>query len=496
MSTTVNKPRVFVLTSRVYETAGGRTKATITRTMFLQQHFDTTLLEMSSTKYPGKELPAVFEKYQTKFNVDNPWGVNAHGVSRTQNYIDFLKDQTGCIGDSEIFNGVQKSFVLSTLSGEKIKGYLDGEKIARLRTYHHDGRVDFFALDSNQNIFLRELYDKDVLLARYYLDVSGKVCSGFVLDDQGKKEFIYRATDDQLFRSKDIIDHNVAFLNDILRDGDVLISDVRYYDNVLEKITPDVKKIHVWHEIAVDLPDKTGINPAYERIVSPSFSLSDSDRIVVFTDDAHKEYSTKFPHLKNKFSTIPYGIDLKDDLENIERDKNLVVSVGRLIPSKNVADQLRAFAIFNTKYPETTMQIFGEGDDTESLRQLVTELDLNDSVKFCGFSNNIDETFQSAGMMIFSSNNETFGLTILESMSNGTPVASYNVRFGANMMINNSRNGIISKENTPEALANAMIKLYKSKLRPKKVRKSIGTRFSREGFENTWLEMIADSKER
>lgn len=63
------RPRVFVLTSRIYESAGGRTKATIERMMFLQKYYDATLIEMSETKYPGKELGSIFTKYNTRFAI-------------------------------------------------------------------------------------------------------------------------------------------------------------------------------------------------------------------------------------------------------------------------------------------------------------------------------------------------------------------------------------------------------------------------------------------
>lgn len=487
------KPRVFILTSRLYEMAGGRTKATITRAMFLQNHFDTTVIEMSSTKYPGEELPAVFAKYQTTFNTINPWHIVSKKSSRTQNYLDFLRERTGSLSDEGILNGDQKDFIVSTLSGEKIKGYLANGRIARLRLYHSDGKVDFFALDENQNIFLRELYKKDELLARYYLDVSGRVCSGFVVDENGTKQFIYRTKDNRLVHSESITDHNLAFLDDTLCDGDVIISDVRYYDEVLEKLKPRVHIIHVWHEIAVNLSQGAGVNPAYAKITDPNFRVSEGDKMVVFTDDARDEYTADFPHLKDTFTVIPYGIDVKPSI-NITRDKNLVISIGRLTGSKDVAAQIRAFALFHKKYPKSKFDIYGEGSDSEALQKLIDDLDLKEFVILRGFTHNANEILQSAGMMVFSSKHETFGLTILESLSNGTPVASYDVRFGAKMMIS-KQNGIVVKNNSPESLAEAMIKLHKKNIDPQQVRKSVKNTFSQRRFEDAWLTTISNSVE-
>ena len=497
MARQLSKPRVFVLTSRIYETAGGRTKATIERMMLLQKHFETMLIEMSSTKYPGEELPAIFAKYHTEFAVTNPWmGSNRSSTTSTKNYLDYLKSRTGNLGEPKFFAGAQENFALPTLTGGEIKAYVENGTIMRLREYHADGSVEFFALDAQQNIFLRELYKQEVLLARCYLDDAGCVKAGFLVDKNGDKKFMYRQKSGHIVYSDDIDAHNGAFLNDILRAGDVVISDVRHYDAALAKLSPEIRKIHVWHETATKLSGEGAINPAYEKIVDPSFPISGSDKIIVFTDDAREEYTGNFPHLKDNFMVIPYGTDLKPTIEGVGRDKNLVISIGRLESAqKNVAAQIRAFAIFHKKYPEARMNIFGDGSEKDNLLALVGALDLGDAVKFCGFSHNVDEEFQRAGMMVFSSNYETFGLTILESLSNGTPVVSYDVRFGAKTMIDNAQNGMTAKENTPKALAAAMVTLRNAKITPQQVRDSIKDRFSRENFEAKWLAAISNDAE-
>jgi len=491
MTNKVIKPRIFILTSRVYEVAGGRTKATIARMMFLQQHFDTTLIEMSATKYPGEELSKVFAKYQTDFNAVNPWLNSEKNPLREKNYLDFLKEQTGSIGDPKIFEGAQETFTLQTLSGSKIKSFMQNGKIARLRIYHPDGKVDFCALDDKQNIFLRELYSKDDLLARYYLNSAGQVSSGFVIEKDNAKKFIYRANNNKLIYTRSINDHNIAFLNDILQDGDIIISDVRYYDDLLEKLQPHVNKVHVWHEIALNLRKDSGVNPAYTKITDPNYPLAETDRVVVFTDDARDEYAMAFPHMRRNFTVIPYGMDVKLTDGEIARDKNLFVSIGRITPDKNLAAQIQAFAIFRKKYPNAVFQIFGEGSDEANLQKHIDELGLGEAVTLRGFTHNADKIFQQATMTLFSSNYETFGLTILESLSYGTPVASYAVRFGAKMMIEDSKNGILSKENTPESLASAMIKLYEANLSPEQVRRTVEAKFSLKRFENDWLALIS-----
>lgn len=493
------KPRVFILTSRVYEEAGGRTKATIERILLLRKHFDTTLIEMSSGKYPAKELKAVFSKYKEIFPAINPWQeVRVEPTAHTCNYMDYLRQRTGNLSiEGKIFEGAQEACILSTLSRGKIKVYVNDNKIIRLREFHSDGTVEVFSLDDRQNIVFREVYYEDNLLARYYLNDTGFVSAGFICGEDGNiKNYLYRMRNGDVVYSDTLLEHNVVFLNDVLSDGDVIISDVRYYDDVLDKIKHSVRKIHVWHEIAINQYADSGINPEYKTLTDPVYPLAKNDRIIVFTEDAKKEYSESFPHLKNNFRVIPYGITLKATIDGISRDNNLVISIGRLQSQKQkrVDDQIRAFGLFYTTNPDARLNIFGQGNDTEKLKRLVKELRLDAVVQFSGFAHDVDKEFQRAGMMIFSSSYETFGLTILESLSNGTPVVSYDVRFGAKTMIKDNYNGFISKANTPEALAEAMTRMYNTDLNSLSVRESVQDKFSHENFEKNWLAIIVNGE--
>lgn len=489
-TTTTPKPRVFVLTSRVYEIAGGRTKATVQRVSFLQKYFDTTLIEMSSVKYPGEELPAVFAKYDTTFATTNPWTGSRQDDGRKKNYLDYVRRRTGGLGDPALFEGAQKDFILPTLAGGRIKAYTDNGAIARLREYHASGHTEFFALDDQQNIFLHEHYEGERLTARHYLDSHGVVTAGFTTGENDGKQYVYRTRDGKFIYSDTLDAHNATFLQDILQPGDIVISDVRYYDEILAQLPSSIQKVHVWHEIAVDTTGKK-TNPPYQAITNTSYPLSQNDKIVVFTDDAEEEYSRAFPHLANHFAVIPYGTDIKTPAEDTVRDAHTIISIGRLEKQKDVFAQVNAFALFHKEYPATRLKIFGDGSDKPALQELADKLGLHEAVVFCGFSNDVNREYQRAAMMVFSSRYETFGLTVMESLSNGTPVASYDVRYGTKAMLKDRKNGMVARSNTPESLAEAMIKLYKLELSPEKVKRSIA-HLSRANFEKSWVSLITN----
>ncbi|MGY5385556.1 glycosyltransferase, partial [Staphylococcus haemolyticus] len=86
-----------------------------------------------------------------------------------------------------------------------------------------------------------------------------------------------------------------------------------------------------------------------------------------------------------------------------------------------------------------------------------------------GFSNEIESALQEACLKIFTSKKEGFALSILESLSKGTPVISYDVDYGPNEMIENGKNGYLIEEGNEGEMAKVIISLLKDKKKLKKL---------------------------
>ena len=57
------------------------------------------------------------------------------------------------------------------------------------------------------------------------------------------------------------------------------------------------------------------------------------------------------------------------------------------------------------------------------------------------------------------SDNEAYGISLLESMAHGVPVVSYAVPYLSNNLVKNDQNGILVTNRTPSELAKAIVKL-------------------------------------
>jgi glycosyltransferase involved in cell wall biosynthesis len=73
------------------------------------------------------------------------------------------------------------------------------------------------------------------------------------------------------------------------------------------------------------------------------------------------------------------------------------------------------------------LNIYGQGDAEQYLREMVTAIDLNDTVLFHGYVHNILASCDSTDILIVPSRHETGPLVVLEAMSRGMPVVTSDV---------------------------------------------------------------------
>jgi glycosyltransferase involved in cell wall biosynthesis len=134
--------------------------------------------------------------------------------------------------------------------------------------------------------------------------------------------------------------------------------------------------------------------------------------------------------------------------------------VGRLSPSKRVADVVKAFALFRRASPGK-LWIAGNSPDKYlgQLIRLVDRLGLNDDVQFFGRVANDEKhsLMARAHALVLASAREGWGLVVTEANACGTPAIVYDVP-GLRDSVRNGETGLVVRRN-PEALAEAMIRL-------------------------------------
>ena len=146
----------------------------------------------------------------------------------------------------------------------------------------------------------------------------------------------------------------------------------------------------------------------------------------------------------------------------IDKDLPVILSVGRLAQQKNFPKLLAAFAQVRRQQP-CRLIILGEGPERSALEQAITKAKLQDWVSLPGFTPNPWCCMAAADVFVLSSEEEPFGLVLVEAMAAGTPiVATDALGGGPKSVLAGGQYGRLVPPDDTEALAHALLEVLQS----------------------------------
>lgn len=172
-----------------------------------------------------------------------------------------------------------------------------------------------------------------------------------------------------------------------------------------------------------------------------------------------------------------------------------VVGVGRLVPEKGFELLIRAFARCIANYPEWKLAIFGDGPERLALQSLVARLGIAGSVQFGGLVRETEAELAASEIFALSSRFEGFPNVLLEAMSCGTPVVSFDCPSGPSEIIRDGFDGLIVPPGDVNLLSAALARLMSdSALRTElgsNARRTV-ERYSAEKISAMWSDLFAE----
>ena len=168
--------------------------------------------------------------------------------------------------------------------------------------------------------------------------------------------------------------------------------------------------------------------------------------------------------------------------------------VARLEPRKRVDHAIRAFALVTAAVPDARLEIYGSGVEEPALQRLVEELDLTGSVVLKGYSLTAGAAMSRPLCTLLTSTFEGNPRVVSESMSRGTPVVTYDIRYGPQDLVRDGVDGVLVARHEPEALAEAVVGLLRDPERAIAMgvrAREIVDRYPVEEFEKAWLDVLS-----
>lgn len=141
----------------------------------------------------------------------------------------------------------------------------------------------------------------------------------------------------------------------------------------------------------------------------------------------------------------------------------VVIYTGRLVSYKGLPTLLRAWNEIQAGHDGVYLLLVGSGGldihNCESeLRQYVRENRLQDSVCFTGNVQNVHEYLQAADVFAFPTENEAFGISLIEALACGLPAVATSIG-GVKNILSHAVNGLVIPPKDHEALVQALDRL-------------------------------------
>ena len=197
-------------------------------------------------------------------------------------------------------------------------------------------------------------------------------------------------------------------------------------------------------------------------------SVRKFDKIVVMTEAEKNDWG-----LGDKVVCIPnmlisYPAICHDNTKTSCR----VISVGRYAFQKGYDMLLEAWKNVEKKYPEWSLHIYGSRDggvgEFELLNDIIKQASLN-TVILHPATSDVYSNYIESDIYVMSSRYESFGLVLIEAMSCGVPVISFDCKYGPRSIVDDGETGILVHNDNVDKLTDAICSMIENRVMRKQM---------------------------
>ncbi len=227
---------------------------------------------------------------------------------------------------------------------------------------------------------------------------------------------------------------------------------------------------------------------------SRKLAVEQCDKIVTLTRADVENYQ-QFFGAKNVLC-IPNPITI-DNITPTSLTNKTLLAVGRLAGQKGFDMLVDAWGKTQAKDTNWKLRIVGSGSHKARLITQIDEHHLNNSICIVPPTKNIIEEYKNASALVMSSRFEGLPLVLIEAMSAGLPIISFDCQTGPAEIIHHDKTGLLVPPENTDLLAKAIDELLLNEEKIKQFSKQSlieSQRFSIDNIVDLWEKLLHEVK--
>ncbi|HBH09128.1 MAG TPA: glycosyltransferase family 4 protein, partial [Rikenellaceae bacterium] len=129
------------------------------------------------------------------------------------------------------------------------------------------------------------------------------------------------------------------------------------------------------------------------------------------------------------------------------------IAAGRLESQKNFRDLITAWKTVDGRHPDWTLSIYGNGRQKDALQSQIDSEGLKGKVILEGNTSDMRKEMLDSSCLVMSSRFEGFPMILLEALTTGLPIVSYDCPKGPSEIVTIGANGYLAKVGDTMTLA-------------------------------------------
>lgn len=165
------------------------------------------------------------------------------------------------------------------------------------------------------------------------------------------------------------------------------------------------------------------------------------DSYTVLTEADAVDYRRELPDVDTDIGVIRNALPWPVPSTPAKLDSKIVLAAGRLSREKGFRRLVHAFAPIAREHPDWQLHIYGHGEEREHLSAMIARKRLDKQIVLKGFAADFPSVLADASVYAMSSFSEGFPMVLIEAMSTGLPLVSFDCPRGPGEIVDDGKNG-------------------------------------------------------